>query len=218
MWRFVSIVGSGGIGKTTVAISIAHLLLDEFDGAVFFLDLATLTDTKLVAPTVARALGFMVQAHDPLRSLPKFIGDQKILIVLDNCEHLIDAAAMLAERIVGETPQAHVLTTSREALRVEGEHVHLLYALECPPDSSNPTAAEALTYPAVQLFMERATASGHAPALSDVAADWTVSPLPLNLPRAEPASWGFVELRNCSIIVFTQFGRVVGRRCLGIRR
>jgi len=168
MWRFVSIVGSGGIGKTTVAISIAHLLLDEFDGAVFFLDLATLTDTKLVAPTVARALGFMVQAHDPLRSLPKFIGDQKILIVLDNCEHLIDAAAMLAERIVGETPQAHVLTTSREALRVEGEHVHLLYALECPPDSSNPTAAEALTYPAVQLFMERATASGHAPALSDV--------------------------------------------------
>jgi predicted ATPase/DNA-binding winged helix-turn-helix (wHTH) protein len=168
MWRFVSIVGSGGIGKTTVAISIAHLLLDEFDGAVFFLDLAALTDAKLVAPTVARALGFMVQSHDPTRSLPEFISDQKILIVLDNCEHLIDAAAMLAERIVGETRQAHVLTTSREALRVEGEHVHLLFALECPPDSSNPTAAEALTYPAVQLFMERATASGHAPTLSDV--------------------------------------------------
>ena len=66
----------------------------------------------------------------------------------------------LAERVVGETPQAHVLTTSREALRVEGEHVHLLYALDCPPEDAGLTAARALAYPAVQLFMERAAAAG----------------------------------------------------------
>ncbi len=168
MCRFVSLVGAGGIGKTTVAISVAHMLLDGFKGAVFFVDLAALTDAKLVPTTVASALGFMVQSQDPLRSLAASIGDKKILLVLDNCEHVIDSAAMLAERVVGETPQAHVLTTSREALRVEGEHVHLLYALDCPPEEGSLTAAAALSYPAVQLFMERAAASGHGAALSDI--------------------------------------------------
>ena len=168
MYRFVSIVGPAGIGKTTVAISVAHLLLDGFNGAVFFVDLAALTDGKLVPTTVARALGFMVPTKDPLRGLPGFIGDRKILLVLDNCEHVIDSAATLAERVVGDTPQAHVLATSREALRVEGEHVHLLYALDCPPVEGGLTAAAALKYPAVQLFMERAAASGHDAVLNDI--------------------------------------------------
>ena len=168
MYRFVSIVGPGGIGKTTVAISVAHALLDGFNGAVFFVDLAALADARLVPTTVAQALGLMVQAPDPLRSLATFIGDKKILLVLDNCEHVINSAAMLAERIVGEAAQAHVLTTSREALRVEGEHVHLLYALDCPPEDTGLTAREALKYPAVQLFMERAAASGHGGVLSDI--------------------------------------------------
>jgi predicted ATPase/DNA-binding winged helix-turn-helix (wHTH) protein len=166
--RFVSIVGAGGVGKTTVAISVAHTLLDGFNGAVFFVDLAALTDARLVPTTVARALGFMVQTQDPLRSLPAFIGERRILLVLDNCEHVIDSAAMVAERVVGETPQAHVLTTSREALRVEGERVHLLYALDCPPEDGGLKATEALKYPAAQLFMERAAASGHRAALSDI--------------------------------------------------
>jgi predicted ATPase/DNA-binding winged helix-turn-helix (wHTH) protein len=168
MYRFLSIVGPGGIGKTTVAISVAHTLLDGFNGAVFFVDLAALTDAKLVPTTVAQALGLMVQPQDPLRSLLAFIGDKKILLVRDNCEHVIDAAAVVAERVAGETPQAHVLTTSREALRVEGEHVHLLYALDCPPDDGGLTAAEMLRYPAAQLFMERAAASGYAAELSDI--------------------------------------------------
>jgi predicted ATPase/DNA-binding winged helix-turn-helix (wHTH) protein len=168
MCRFVSIVGAGGVGKTTVAVGVAHSLLDGFSGAVFFVDLATLTDAKLVPTTVASALGFMMQPKDPLRSLPAFIGDRKILLVLDNCEHVIDSAAALAERVVGEAPQAHVITTSREALRVEGEHVHLLYALDCPPQDLSLTAADALAYPAAQLFMERAAASGHGGVLSDI--------------------------------------------------
>jgi predicted ATPase len=140
MWRFVSIVGSGGVGKTTVAISVAHALVDGFPDAVFFIDLAALTDPQLVPTAVASALGFMLQTQDPLVGLLAFIGDKKILLVLDNCEHVIGVAAALAERVISEAPQAHILATSREALRVEGEHVHLLHSLDCPPEDASLTA------------------------------------------------------------------------------
>src|SRR5580698_8096522 len=166
--RFVSIVGAGGIGKTTVAISVAHALLDGFNGAVFFVDLAALTDAELVPTAVASTLGLMVQTQDPVVGLLAFVGDKKILLVLDSCEHVVGVAAALAERVVCEAPQAHILATSREALRVEGEHVHLLYSLDCPPEDAGLTATEALEYPAAQLFMERAAASGYGAVLSDI--------------------------------------------------
>jgi predicted ATPase/DNA-binding winged helix-turn-helix (wHTH) protein len=168
MGRFVSIVGPGGIGKTTVAVSVAHALLNGFSGAVSFVDLGALTNPQLVPTAVASALGSMVQASDPFGSLVAFLGDKKILLILDNCEHVIESASVLAERVVSEAPQAHILATSREALRVEGERVHLLYSLDCPPENTDLTAAEALRYPAAQLFMERATASGYSAALSDI--------------------------------------------------
>ncbi len=170
IWRLVSIVGPGGMGKTTVAVSVAHALSDRFGGAVFFIDLAALTDPQLVPAMVASTLGLMMQTRDPVVSLLAFIGDKKVLLVLDNCEHVIEVVAPLVERIVSEAPQAHVLTTSREALRVDGEHVHLLYALECPPSDSSLTAEDVLKYPAVQLFMERAVASGYRSGLSDAEA------------------------------------------------
>jgi predicted ATPase/DNA-binding winged helix-turn-helix (wHTH) protein len=170
VWRFASIVGPGGIGKTTVAVSVAHMLAECFSGAVFFIDLAPLTDPQLVPTAVASALGLTVQTQDPLVSLLAFIGDRKILLVLDNCEHVIDVAAPLAERVVSEAPHVHVLATSREALRVEGEHVHLLHSLSCPPEDADLTATEALKYPAAELFMERAAASGYGSALSDAEA------------------------------------------------
>jgi predicted ATPase/DNA-binding winged helix-turn-helix (wHTH) protein len=167
-WRFVSIVGPGGVGKTTVAISVAHTLSDGFHDAVFFIDLAALTDPQFVPTAVASALGLMVQTQDPVVGLLAFIGDRKILLVLDSCEHVIGVVAALAERVVSEAPQAHILATSREALRVEGEHVHLLHSLDCPPDDPGLTTMEALRYHAAQLFMERASASGYDVALSDI--------------------------------------------------
>jgi predicted ATPase len=108
-----------------------------------------------------------VQAQDPLSGLLAFLAWRRLLLVLDNCEHVIDAAASLTERLHSEAPEVHILTTSRESLRVEGEHVHLLGPLDCPTAREGLTAAQALATPAVQLFMERAFASGHALELTD---------------------------------------------------
>jgi predicted ATPase/DNA-binding winged helix-turn-helix (wHTH) protein len=168
--RFVSVVGPGGMGKTTVAVSVAHALLGEFGDAVYFVDLGTITDETLVASTVAAALGVFGQTQDPLPGLMAFLEGRRLLLVLDSCEHLIEAVASLTECLYREAPRVHILATSRESLRVEGEHVHFLMPLGCPSESEELTAAEALATPAVQLFMERAAASGHTPGLTDAEA------------------------------------------------
>lgn len=165
--RFVSVVGSGGMGKTTVAVSVAHALLDEFGHAVYFVDLGTVTDETLVPSAVAAALGVVGQTQDPLPSLVAFLAGRRLLLVLDNCEHVIGATASLTECLHREAPRVHILTTSRESLRVEGEHVHFLLPLNYPTTREDLTATEALATPAVQLFMERAFASGHALELTD---------------------------------------------------
>ncbi|HEY0747930.1 MAG TPA: winged helix-turn-helix domain-containing protein [Steroidobacteraceae bacterium] len=165
--RFVSVVGPGGMGKTTVAVSVAHALLDEFGHAVYFVDFGTVTDENLVPSAVAAALGLSGQTQDPLPGLIAFLAGRRLLLVLDNCEHVIDAAASLTECLHREAPGIHILTTSRESLRVEGEHVHFLLPLNYPTAGEDLTAAEALATPAVQLFMERAFASGYASELTD---------------------------------------------------
>ena len=165
--RFVSVVGPGGIGKTTVAVAVANALRQEFgDDAVCFVDLGSLTDPADVPSAVASALGCSVQGPDPEPYIHAFLRDKRILIVLDNCEHVIEAAAPLCERLFGGAPSVHLLTTSREALRVEGENVHLLRPLDSPLDDT-PSAVQALAWPAVQLFMERAASSGYRAELSD---------------------------------------------------
>jgi predicted ATPase/DNA-binding winged helix-turn-helix (wHTH) protein len=158
--RFVTIVGAGGIGKTTVAIAVTHALRDAFDGAVVFHDLGMQSDPALVAPALASMLGLAVLSGDPVGSLTAYLRDKRLLLVLDNCEHLIDAAADLAAGIFADAPDIHILATSREALRVEGEQVHRLAPLAFPPEDTELTAAEALSFPATQLFVERAAASG----------------------------------------------------------
>jgi len=158
--RFVTIIGPGGIGKTTVAVSVAHSMFEEFTGAVYFVDLATVSDPRLVATTVASTLGLTVQSKDVVPALMLCLRSLRVLLVLDNCEHVIEAAAPLAERVFQEAPHVHILATSREAMRVEGEHVIWLPPLASPPVGSNMSAAQALQFPAVKLFVERAAAGG----------------------------------------------------------
>jgi predicted ATPase/DNA-binding winged helix-turn-helix (wHTH) protein len=165
--RFVTIVGPGGIGKTTVAISAAHALLEDFEGAVHFFDLGPLNDPLLVPSAVASMLGLLVQSNDPTPGLISFLRDKRVLLLLDSCEHVIETAAALTERIFEEAPLVHILATSRESLRVEGEHVYQLSPLESPPDDPGLTAVAALSFPAAQLFVERVAASEHPFELSD---------------------------------------------------
>lgn len=165
--RFVTIIGPGGIGKTTVAVSVAHAMAEEFNGGVCFVDLSTVTDSRLVAVTIASRLGLTVQTEEVLPALMLCLRALRILLVLDNCEHVVEAVATLAERIFQEAPGVHILATSREALRVEGEHAFWLAALESPPADGSVRAVEAVGYPAVALFMDRAAASGSHLELTD---------------------------------------------------
>lgn len=165
--RFVSIVGAGGIGKTTVAAAIAQNLQTELgDENIAFVDLGAISDPELVPGAVNSAVGCKVGGADPLSDLLSFVADRRMLIIFDSCEHLVDAVSPLAERIFQHAPTVHLLLTSRESLRVEGETVHLLTPLTYPL-GEHPTATEALETSAVQLFMERAVSSGFTGELSD---------------------------------------------------
>jgi predicted ATPase/DNA-binding winged helix-turn-helix (wHTH) protein len=158
--RFVTVVGPGGIGKTTVAISAGHALLTQFGGQVRFVDLGAIRDDALVPSVAASVLGMPARSSDPSDGLLAFIRDKRMLLILDCCEHVIDSAAALAERLYQEAPQLHILATSREFLRVEGEHIHRLSPLASPPEDAALTAAEVLAFPAVRLLVERAQAGG----------------------------------------------------------
>jgi predicted ATPase/DNA-binding winged helix-turn-helix (wHTH) protein len=158
--RFLTIVGPGGIGKTTVVKAVSRTMLAAFDGAVHYVDFGQLETPSLVPNMVASTLGLPANLDDPLDALPAFLRDRRMLLLLDSCEHLIESIAPLAERIFQAAPEIHILATSREPLQVEGEHVHRLGALAFPPDDAPLTAVQALTFPAVQLFVERAAAHG----------------------------------------------------------
>jgi predicted ATPase/DNA-binding winged helix-turn-helix (wHTH) protein len=173
--RFVTIVGAGGVGKTTVAVAVAHHLAEAFEGSVLFVDFGMISDPKLAGTAVASMMGLSVQSDDPTPSLIAFLKTKRILVILDTCEHLVEAAAALATSIMAAAPQVHILATSREALRTEGEQVYRLEALACPPDNTRLTAAAVRRFPAVQMFIERALAGGAHLEVSDAQASMIAS-------------------------------------------
>jgi predicted ATPase/DNA-binding winged helix-turn-helix (wHTH) protein len=165
--RFVTIIGPGGVGKTTIAVAVAHDLLEAFAEEVLFVDLGALSDPRLVSTSLSLMLGLPVQSDDPTPSIIAHLRDKRMLLILDNCEHLIEAVASLMTNVFMAAPRVHFLATSREALRVEGEQVYKLTPLALPPDDPDLNADTVLAYPAIQLFLERATASGARIELSD---------------------------------------------------
>ncbi|PKA41523.1 helix-turn-helix transcriptional regulator [Rhizobium sullae] len=196
--RFVTVVGTGGVGKTTVAVSAGHDLIEAFAGAAHFVDLGALSDPDLVATTVVSILGLALQSEDATSALIAYLRDKRTLLIFDTCEHVIDAAAELAARIFATAPQAHILATSREPLNVEGEHVYRLAPLAYPPHDLEISAAVAQDFPATQLFLERAAARGapldlddeDAAVVADICRKLDGLPLAIELAAGRVASFG----------------------------
>lgn len=165
--RLLTIVGPGGIGKTTVAVAVAEAVTASCPDGVWFVALASLADPSLVARAIGASLGVAISGADPLPELASWLRDKQALIVLDNCEHVVDAAAAAAEEILRTTQRISILATSREPLRCAGELVHRLVPLGIPPPHADITADAALGHAAVQLFNERASASDEGYSLAD---------------------------------------------------
>jgi len=157
--RLVTLTGLGGIGKTRLAIEVARRRLESFGGDVRLAELAPLSDAGLVPSVVATAIGLRLGAAAPVAAtVARAIGSRRLLLVLDNCEHVIDAVAGLAEAIIRECPHARILATSREDLRAEEEWVYQVPPLDLPaPHLREPDLV--LGHGAVALFVERMRAS-----------------------------------------------------------
>jgi len=154
--RLLTLVGPGGIGKTALAVNVVEGLLPAYEHGIWLIDLAPIADPLLVPIATASALGMNIRSDDPLPALIAALKDKKMLLVLDNCEHVVEAAAALALAILRGSRDVGILATSREPLRVESEHVYRLKPLQNPPHLMRLNAVEALRFPAVQLFTERA--------------------------------------------------------------
>jgi predicted ATPase/DNA-binding winged helix-turn-helix (wHTH) protein len=152
--RLVTVVGPGGVGKTSVAIAVAHKVAG---GSAWFADLAPVSDPELVATALLETFGLAAMPQNLLPALARRLDGQNVLLVLDNCEHLAEACAAIAEALLGAIKGLRVLATSREILRAAGERVIRLPALETP--GSDTSLVSASNYSAVQLFVHRAASS-----------------------------------------------------------
>jgi predicted ATPase/DNA-binding winged helix-turn-helix (wHTH) protein len=165
--RLITVLGAGGIGKTTVALAAGHAALRDFSAAVFFVDLSAVRDRGQVVGAIASAIGIDLQFADPEEALFSYLRPRKALIVLDSCEHLIEQTAAVIDCIFQRAPTVYMLATSREALRIADERVFRLHPLDCPPEQPTQTAARVISFPAVRLFVERVSARGSGYSLSD---------------------------------------------------
>jgi predicted ATPase/DNA-binding winged helix-turn-helix (wHTH) protein len=165
--RLTTILGAGGIGKTSVALAVGHAALADFRGQVFFVDLSVVQNKEQVIGAAAAAIGLNPQFTDPEEGLLRALSHRKALIILDSCEHFVKTAAEIADGIFQRAPGISMLATSREALQIADEHVSHLRPLHCPPEQPGQTAAEVLSYPAARLFVERVGARANDFSLSD---------------------------------------------------
>ena len=153
--RLVTLVGAGGCGKTRLALQVPADLLDGDGDGVWFVDLAPLRDHEAVAPAMAAVLGIGEEPErDIVDSLAAGIGDRSMLVLLDNCEHLVDACAKLADVLLRGCPRLAILATSREPLSIDGEQTYRVPSLETPAGS--PDLEELLALESVQLLVQRA--------------------------------------------------------------
>lgn len=158
--RLVSLVGSGGVGKTRTALQVGADLLDSYPDGVWLIELGALSDPNLVPGAAASVIGVKESAGRPLfETLVAYLRSRRVLVLLDNCEHVVAAAAKAADGLIHGCPHVSVLATGREGLGIAGETVVRLPSLSIPDAISNISAQHALTFGAIALFVDRANAA-----------------------------------------------------------
>jgi predicted ATPase/DNA-binding winged helix-turn-helix (wHTH) protein len=221
--RAVTLTGPGGIGKTTLALDVARSLFPTFNGDCWLVDVVSLSDPGLVPSMVASVLGLKLGAEEiSPESVARAIGGERLLLVLDNCEHVIDAAARLAETVLRRCPAISIMSTSREALRIEGEHVYRVLPLDAPSPHQEESDV-VLGHSAVQLFIARMRAldsavSLHSESLRAIAAicrRLDGVPLAIEFAVARAAVLG-LELVLCGLD--ERFGLLTGGRRTALAR
>jgi predicted ATPase/DNA-binding winged helix-turn-helix (wHTH) protein len=221
-YRAVTLTGPGGIGKTALALEVARAP-SSFDGERWLIELASLSDPGLVPSAVASVLGLrMVGSEISAEPVARAIGDRKVLLLLDNCEHVVEMAAEVAETVLRLCPNATVMATSRELLRIAGEHVYRVLPLEVPsPDQDAPS--DLLGHSAVQLFLARTAALATDPA-ADAASLSTIAaicrrldgiPLAIEFAAARAATLGLSQVAK---LLDDRFRLVTGGRRTALPR
>jgi predicted ATPase/class 3 adenylate cyclase/DNA-binding CsgD family transcriptional regulator len=188
--RLVTLTGAGGVGKTRIAVQVANQLADEYSDGVWYVDLAPITDPGLVPITATRALGLPDQpGRSTMDTLLRFVRDRQMLVVLDNCEHLLDACANLVVTVLGGAPGLTLLATSREPIGMAGEATWRVPSLSLADE-------------AIELFADRARlarpdfslSDGNAAAVADICARLDGMPLAIELAAARVRALSLIEI------------------------
>lgn len=191
--RLVTLTGAGGSGKTRLALEAAHEVLDRFPDGVWFAELAPLADPELVARAVASAVGLRDESERPLTDiLVAHLREKRLLLVLDNCEHLVDACARIVDTLLRACPSLRILATGREALGIGGETTRRVPSMSLPNPGEEPGPERLCDYEAPQLFVQRATAvsptfaltARSAPAVAEICRQLDGIPLAIELAAA----------------------------------
>ncbi len=188
--RLLTLIGSGGTGKTRLSLQIAADIIDEFENGIWFVELASLMEPSLLAQTISQAIGIQENPKEKVEdTLLNFVKDKELLIILDNCEHVIESCANLTEKLLKSSRKLKILTSSREALRCSGEFIHSTLSLKTPDPKDKESAEQLTQYESVRLFIERALSvnsnfrinNENAPALAEICYQLDGIPLALEL-------------------------------------